>query len=103
MFEDNLFHGDLHPGNIILLRNNRFALIDLGTVGNLDTKFVHIYKEEALAVARHDYVKAADLYCLMCDSVEAVDLTAFRARVVEMCRTWEARTHMRGVSYHINL
>jgi ubiquinone biosynthesis protein len=100
LFEDDLFHGDLHPGNIILLRNNRFALIDLGTVGNLDSNFVKIYKQEALAVARHDYVKAADLYCLMCDSIQAVDLTAFRTRVVEMCRSWEARTHMRGVSYH---
>ncbi len=100
LFEDNLFHGDLHPGNIILLRNSRFALIDLGTVGNLDTRFVNIYKQEAIAVARHDYVKAADLYCLMCDSIQAIDLTAFRTRVVEMCRIWEARTHMSGVSYH---
>lgn len=22
LFEDNLFHGDLHPGNIVLLRNS---------------------------------------------------------------------------------
>lgn len=100
LFEDNLFHGDLHPGNIILLRNSRFALIDLGTIGSLDSRFVNIYKQEAIAVARHDYVKAADLYCLMCDSIQPIDLTAFRSRVVEMCRTWEARTHMRGVSYH---
>jgi ubiquinone biosynthesis protein len=100
LFEDNLFHGDLHPGNIILLRNSRIALIDLGTVGNLDAKFVEIYKQEALAVARHDYAKVADLYCLMCDSIQPIDLASFRARVVEMCRAWEARTHMRGVSYH---
>jgi ubiquinone biosynthesis protein len=100
LFEDNMFHGDLHPGNIVLLRNNRFALIDLGTVGNLDANFVDIYRREALAIAHHDYLKAADLYCLMCDSIQVVDLAAFRARVVEMCRAWEARTHMRGVSYH---
>ena len=73
-----MFHGDLHPGNIVLLRNNRFALIDLGTVGNLDANFVNIYKQEALAIAHHDYVKAADLYCLMCDSIQVVDLAAFR-------------------------
>jgi ubiquinone biosynthesis protein len=37
MYEDNLFHGDLHPGNIMLLRDNRIALIDFGSVGTLDT------------------------------------------------------------------
>src|SRR4051794_5112548 len=35
MFEDNVFHGDLHPGNIVLLRDSRFALIDLGSIGTL--------------------------------------------------------------------
>lgn len=36
IYEDNLFHGDLHPGNIILLSRNKFALIDFGSVGTLD-------------------------------------------------------------------
>ena len=30
IFEDNLYHGDLHPGNIILLRNSQVAFIDMG-------------------------------------------------------------------------
>jgi ubiquinone biosynthesis protein len=34
--EDNLFHGDLHPGNILLLRDNCIALIDFGSVGTLE-------------------------------------------------------------------
>lgn len=29
---DNLAHGDLHPGNVMMLRNNRFALIDFGSI-----------------------------------------------------------------------
>ena len=36
IFEDNLFHCDLHPGNIMLLRNSHFALLDFGSVGSLD-------------------------------------------------------------------
>ncbi|CAN5124629.1 AarF/ABC1/UbiB kinase family protein [soil metagenome] len=31
---DRFFHGDLHPGNIILLPGNRVALIDFGIVGH---------------------------------------------------------------------
>ena len=42
IFEDNLFHSDLHPGNIVLLRNSRFALIDLGTIGQLDANFARL-------------------------------------------------------------
>ena len=38
-YEDNLFHADLHPGNIMLLKNNRIAMIDFGSVGKLEEKF----------------------------------------------------------------
>jgi ubiquinone biosynthesis protein len=38
-YEDNLFHADLHPGNIMLLRKNRIAMIDFGSVGKLEEKF----------------------------------------------------------------
>jgi ubiquinone biosynthesis protein len=38
-YEDNLFHADLHPGNIMLLRKNRVAMIDFGSVGKLEEKF----------------------------------------------------------------
>lgn len=31
---DGFFHGDLHPGNIILLPHNKIALIDFGIVGH---------------------------------------------------------------------
>src|SRR5208283_1932762 len=42
--EDNLYHGDLHPGNIILLRNSRIALIDCGTVGFLELEFLEKFR-----------------------------------------------------------
>jgi ubiquinone biosynthesis protein len=35
LFEDGLFHGDPHPGNILVLPGNRIALIDFGLVGRL--------------------------------------------------------------------
>ena len=38
-YEDNLFHADLHPGNIMLLRRNRIAMIDFGSVGKLEERF----------------------------------------------------------------
>src|SRR3989440_2014861 len=35
LFADGLFHGDPHPGNVIVLPGNRLGLIDFGLVGRL--------------------------------------------------------------------
>lgn len=35
LFEDGLFHGDPHPGNILVLPENRLGLLDFGLVGRL--------------------------------------------------------------------
>jgi ubiquinone biosynthesis protein len=99
LLEENFFHGDLHPGNVMLLRNSRFALIDLGAVGNLDERFIKTYKAQARAFADGDYSKAIDAYLLLCDSVPAIDIAAFKAEMVQVARMWEARTHMKELTY----
>jgi ubiquinone biosynthesis protein len=35
LFEDGLFHGDPHPGNVLVLPGNRIGLLDFGLVGRL--------------------------------------------------------------------
>jgi ubiquinone biosynthesis protein len=35
LFEDGIFHGDPHPGNILVLPGNRIALLDFGLVGRI--------------------------------------------------------------------
>ncbi len=99
LFEDNLFHGDLHPGNIILLRNSRFALIDLGTIGNLEPKFLLTYRAMAQAVSVKDYSKSIDYYLLMCDSLPVFNVAEMRSEMVDLYRNWEARSHMLGLTY----
>jgi ubiquinone biosynthesis protein len=36
VFEHGFFHGDPHPGNLLVLRGNVFAPLDFGLVGRLD-------------------------------------------------------------------
>ena len=100
MFEDNLFHGDLHPGNVMLLRNSRFALIDLGSTGSLERKFLALYRHQTQAFAEGDFSKACDYYLMMADSIPAFDINKFKAESVEVFRAWEARTHMRNLTYY---
>src|SRR5206468_189360 len=35
LFVDGLFHGDPHPGNVIVLEGNRIGLLDFGLVGRM--------------------------------------------------------------------
>jgi ubiquinone biosynthesis protein len=100
LLEDNLFHGDLHPGNIILLKDSRVALIDLGTVGSFETRFLTLYKLVMYAMGNKDYAKAADILFLMCESLPPVDLEQVKAEVVRAYRAWDARAPLRGIGYH---
>ncbi|MCK5459588.1 AarF/ABC1/UbiB kinase family protein [Candidatus Parcubacteria bacterium] len=36
IFKDGFFHGDPHPGNIFVMKNNVVALLDFGMVGRVD-------------------------------------------------------------------
>src|SRR5262249_24032011 len=58
--EDNLFHGDLHPGNVILLRRSRVALVDFGSIGSLEARFRTLYRLLNRSMADRDFEKTSD-------------------------------------------
>jgi ubiquinone biosynthesis protein len=100
IFEDRLFHSDLHPGNIILLRESRLALLDLGAVGTVEKKLIDYYRMSAQAVTTGDYSKSLDYFLLQADSVPPIDIAAFKAEAIEVYRKWEARSHLDGLTFH---
>ncbi|MFT3916089.1 MAG: AarF/ABC1/UbiB kinase family protein [Anaeromyxobacteraceae bacterium] len=54
LFEDGLFHGDPHPGNILVLPGNRIALLDFGLVGRLSRQQQEALVTLIVAVALRD-------------------------------------------------
>ena len=54
LFEDGLFHGDPHPGNILVLPGERIALLDFGLVGRLTRAQQEALVTLILAVALRD-------------------------------------------------
>jgi ubiquinone biosynthesis protein len=54
MFQDGLFHGDPHPGNLLVLDGNRIGLIDLGLVGRLSRPMQETLIVMCLAVSLKD-------------------------------------------------
>jgi ubiquinone biosynthesis protein len=54
---DGYFHGDPHPGNILVADDNRIALIDFGVVGRIGEKTMDGVAAFFLAVIDHDVDK----------------------------------------------
>ena len=47
---DGVFHGDIHAGNLMLLKDGRLGLIDWGIVGVLDEHTRHIFRRFVAAI-----------------------------------------------------
>lgn len=72
VFEDGLFHGDLHAGNFFVLPQNKIGLIDFGVVGRLNNRTQATIANMLLALSKEDYERLA---------YEYVDLAPFTDRV----------------------
>lgn len=100
LFEDNLYHGDLHPGNIILLRNSRIALIDFGASAFTEREYLQRFYLFFRALATRDYSKAADLTFLLGGALPVIDLELVKGKLIEALRSWGIRTLVTDLPYH---
>ncbi len=98
-FEDNLFHADLHPGNILLLRNSRFAFIDFGCVGFLERDFLRKYDLYTQALRNRDFSKMADLYFLFAADLPPIDLSEVKDEFIRCAQAFETRRRVRELPY----
>src|SRR5712671_6774703 len=54
LFIDGLFHGDPHPGNVIVLEGNRIGLLDFGLVGRMSKQMQETIVLLVLAISLRD-------------------------------------------------
>jgi ubiquinone biosynthesis protein len=99
LFEENLFHGDLHPGNIMLLARNRVALIDLGSVGSTDSGTLNLYRQHVDAAQKRQYEKAAELLLLTAPSVRNMDVKPVVREIARSLRASETRAALTNISH----
>ena len=100
MLEDNRYHGDMHPGNIGLLRDNRVALIDFGTTSFTENEYLQRFRAFMRAFATGQFAKGADLCLMLCASLPEIDLTETHARLVRVLQSWSTRTWVRELPFH---
>lgn len=78
LFEDGFFHGDPHPGNILVLEGDRLGLLDFGVAGRLTKQMQESLVLLVLAVALKDADTVARLIYRVATPDKRTNLNAFR-------------------------
>lgn len=100
LLENNLYHGDLHPGNIVLLRDSRIALIDFGSTNFTEREYLQKFRMFIRALATRDYAKGGDLCLMLTASLPNIDTEEVKEKIVQALRAWATRTLVRELPYH---
>src|SRR3989440_23770 len=81
LFTDGLFHGDPHPGNVIVIEGNRIGLLDFGLVGRLTKGMQEAIILLVLAISLRDPDTVARLLYKVGIPDERINLHQFRADI----------------------
>ena len=89
LFENGFFHGDLHPGNVLVLPGERLGILDFGMVGRLTREMKDALVSLLFALERGDHRTVARIFFDIAVKEERVDYDAFEADVVAVVeRNW---------------
>jgi ubiquinone biosynthesis protein len=99
IMEENLYHGDLNPGHIVLLRDNRIALIEFTATTFTEREYLEKFRLFMKALALRDYAKAADLSFMLCAVLPNIDTEEVKEELIRALRGWATRTLVRELPY----
>jgi ubiquinone biosynthesis protein len=88
LFEDGLFHGDPHPGNLLVLDGPRLGLIDFGLVGQLTRPMQDTLISLIMALSLKDSESVARILYRMGQPDGRTNLNAFRADIDQLLTTY---------------
>jgi len=84
LFEDGLFHGDPHPGNILVLEGDVLALLDFGVVGRVSKQMQETLVMLVLAIALKDADSVARILYRVGVPDGRANLSAFRNDIAQI-------------------
>jgi ubiquinone biosynthesis protein len=94
LFEHGFFHGDLHPGNVMVLEDNVIGVIDCGMVGRLTTEMKDQLAALIFALYRGENRMIAKIFYDISIKEKRVDYLAFERDAIEV-----AEQHWSGGSF----
>ena len=89
IFDDGFFHGDLHPGNVLIDPNGSLILLDFGMAGRLTQSMKDDLCALLFSLERGDFRSVSRVYYDLGVKTTRVDYTAFERDVIELMeRHW---------------
>ncbi|MCP4809628.1 MAG: AarF/ABC1/UbiB kinase family protein [Proteobacteria bacterium] len=82
LFEHGFFHGDLHPGNVLVLDGDVLGVLDFGMVGQLTREMKDAIVSLLFALERADHRVIARIFYDVAVKEERVDYDAFETDVI---------------------
>ena len=86
ILEDGFFHGDMHPGNILVREDGEIFLIDFGLVGRLTEPQREQILDILVGVSKHDYQLVARVFFELGTKLQGVsyDFHRFEQDVIDV-------------------
>ncbi|NTU60106.1 MAG: phosphotransferase, partial [Deltaproteobacteria bacterium] len=91
VFEDGVFHGDLHGGNLLVTADGKIGLVDFGAVGYLSEEVQDALGGIFVALISRDYPAMAEGYLRVGAVDDTVDLRRFERDLRELIEPYHGR------------
>jgi len=83
VLEHGYFHGDPHPGNVLILPDNVICMLDFGMTGRIDPFLKGYLTDILLAILRRDVEEVISLLIYSGDITDSINIRALRRDLSE--------------------
>jgi ubiquinone biosynthesis protein len=90
IFTTGYFHGDPHPGNILIRRNNSIAFVDFGVHGQLSERLRSVTNGLVQSVATGDITRTYWFFTQLASPTARTDLLKFQRECLKVIRDWHS-------------
>ena len=98
-FRFGVFHADLHPANLLILKDNVVGYVDFGIVGHLTPEARRKQIQLSMAYARGRADEIFSAFLSVATFTEKVDLAGFRRELERRSRQWYREPAVGGVPH----
>ena len=88
LFEVGFFHGDPHPGNVIIRPDGTVAYVDFGIFGELTAHELRVVRRHVEAIASGDVAESLRYYLKQVYETADTDMPAFKDAASSVLRRW---------------